>query len=156
MSERCALALTQCYHSYTHTLPEVVIEEVSGPGGPPVEVQENTALLSDCGLTGTSEHVSMSGLGGKKCSISLHSVNDDEAGLSPPLLAEAGFVVCWRSALFSWARNCIYHPDLSNLKTEANAGQRLAEEPNLPPRIIRFSDRKIIRCLKATLSSKQA
>ena len=32
--------------------------------------------------------------------------------------------------------------NLSHLRTEANAVQRLAEEPNLPRRIIRVSDRK--------------
>ena len=86
----------------------------------------------------------------------MHSVDDDEAGLSPPLLAEAQFVVCVICALFSWARECTKHPDLSHLSAEANAGLFLAEEPNLPPRIIRLSDRKILRCLKAALSSKQA
>ena len=110
MSERCAQALTQAYHSYTHTLLGVVQKQVSGPGGPPVKVQENTALLSDCGLTGTSLRVSLSALGGKECSISVHSVQDDEVRLSPPLLAEAQFVVCGISILFGWARNCIKHP----------------------------------------------
>ena len=86
----------------------------------------------------------------------MHSVDDDEVGPSPPLLAEAELVVCGITALFSWARNCTNHPDLSHLRTEANAGRLLAEEPNLPPRIIRISGRKIIRCLKAALSSKQA
>ena len=60
---------------------------------------ENTALLSDRGLTGTSQHVSMSGLGGKKCSISVHSVDVVEVGLSSPLLAEVQFLVCVMSAL---------------------------------------------------------
>ena len=83
-------------------------------------------------------------------------VKDDEVGLASPLLAEAHFVVCVICALFSRARECTNHPDLSDLRTEANAGPLLAEEPNLPPRIIRISDRKILRCLKAALSSKQA
>ena len=86
----------------------------------------------------------------------MHSLDDDEVGLSPPLLADPQFVVCGSSALFSWARNCTNHTDLSHLRTEANTGRRLAEEPNLPPHIIRISARKIIRCLKAALSSKQA
>ena len=157
MSKHCAQVLTEAYHSYTHTLLWVVKEEVSGPSGPPLKVQENTALISDCGLTGTSQHVSLSGLGGKECSISVHSVDDDEVGLSPPLLAEAQlFFVRGISALISWARNCTPHLDLSHLRTEANAGRLPAEERNLPPRIIRISGRKIIRCLKAALSSKQA
>ena len=66
------------------------------------------------------------------------------------------FLVLGISALFGWARNCTNQPDLSHLRIEANAGQLLAEEPNLPSRIIRISGRKIIRCLKAALSSKQA
>ena len=95
-------------------------------------------------------------LGGKERSISVHSVDYDEFGLSPPLLAEAQFVVCGISDLFSWARNCTNHPHLSQLRTEANAGRLLAEEPNLPPHIIRISGKKIIHCLNAALSSNQA
>ena len=45
-------APTQDYHSYTHTLLGVVEEHVVGPNDPPVKEQENTALLSNCGLTG--------------------------------------------------------------------------------------------------------
>ena len=86
----------------------------------------------------------------------MHSVDDDDVGLSRALLAEAQFVVCGISAPFSPARNCTNHPDLSHLRKEANAGRLLAEEPNLPPRIIRIWGRKKIRCLKAALSSKQA
>ena len=47
-----AQAPTQDYHSYTHTLLGVVEEHVVGPNDPPVKEQENTALLSNCGLTG--------------------------------------------------------------------------------------------------------
>ena len=43
-----AQAPTQDYHSYTHTLLGVVEEYVVGPR----RRQENTALLSNCGLTG--------------------------------------------------------------------------------------------------------
>ena len=99
MSERCAQALTQAYHSYTHTLLGVVGEHVSGPSGPPVKVQESTALLSDCGQTGTSLHVSLSGLEGKECSVCVHNVYDDVVGLSSPLLAEVQFVDYVISAL---------------------------------------------------------
>ena len=91
----------------------------------------------------------------EECSICVYSVNDDDVGLSAPLLAEAPFVVCRISALFSWARNCINHPDLSHLRTEANAGRLLAEKPHLPPRFIRISGCKIICGLKAALTSKQ-
>ena len=120
----------------------VVQEEVSGPSGPPVKVQENTALLSDCGLPGTSQHVSLAGLEGKLCSISVHSADDDEVSLSPPLLAAGRLVVCVICALFSWATNCTNHPDLSHLGTEANAGRLLAEDSNLPPHTIRISGKK--------------
>ena len=104
MSELWAQALTQAYHSYTHTLLGVVEEHVRGPNGPPVKVQEGTALLSDCGLTGTPLRVSVSGLGGKECSVCVHSVYDDVVGLSSPLLAEVQFVDCVISALFSVGR----------------------------------------------------
>ena len=86
----------------------------------------------------------------------MHSVDDDEVALSPPLMDEATFAACVICSRFSWARECTNHPDLSHLRTEANVGRLLAEKPNLPPRIIQISDRKIISCLKAALSSKQA
>ena len=121
-----------------------------------MKVQENTALLSDSALTGTPQHVFLPGLGGNDCTISVHSVNDDEVRQSAPLLAEAPFVVCVICAPFSSARDCTNHPDISHLRTEANAGLSLAEEPNLPPRIIPIFDRKIIRPLQAVLSRKQA
>ena len=104
MSELWAQALTQAYHSYIHTLLAVVEEHVPGPNGPPVKVQENTALLSDCGLTGTPLLISLSGLGGKECSVCMHSVYDDVVGLSSPLLAGVQFVDCVISALFSVGR----------------------------------------------------
>ena len=104
MSELWAQALTQAYHSYTHTLLGVVEERVPGPNGPPVKEQENTALLSDCGLTGTPLRVSLSGLEGKECSVCVHSVYDDVVGLSSPLLAEVQFVDCLINALFSVRR----------------------------------------------------
>ena len=80
----------------------------------------------------------------------------DEIGLLPPLLAEVQLVDCGSCAPFSQARNCTNHPDLSHLRTGANAGRPLAEEPNQHPRILRISGWKIIRCPKAALSSKQA
>ena len=104
MSELCAQALTQGYQSYTHKLLGVVDERVPGPNGPSVKVQENTALLSDCGLTGTPLRVSLSGLGGKECSVCVHSVYAEEVGLSSPLLAEVQFVDCVIRTLFSVGR----------------------------------------------------
>ena len=55
---------------------------------PPKRVQENTELLSFCGLTGTPQRVSLLGLGGKGCSCCVHSVNVEDVGLRLPLLAE--------------------------------------------------------------------
>ena len=101
MSQLWAPVLTQAYHSCTHTLVGVVEEQVPGSDGPPVKVQENTALLNDCGLTGTPLRVSLSGLRGRECSVCVHSVYDDVVGLSSPLLAEVQFVDFVISALFS-------------------------------------------------------
>ena len=63
------------------------------------------------------------------------------------------------SALFRDAEKnccCTNYPDLAHLRTQANAGVLSVQEPNLPRRILRVSDRKKIHCLKAALSSKQA
>ena len=79
-------------------------KDVTSPTGPPVKVQENTALLSDCGLTGMSPHVYLSELGGKECSVCANNVYDDEAGLSSPPLAEVQFVDCVICALFRLGR----------------------------------------------------
>ena len=77
---------------------------VAGPSGPPVKGQENTALLSDFGLTGTPLRVSLSGLGGKECSVCVHSKYVDDVGLPSPLLAEVQLVDCVISALFGVGR----------------------------------------------------
>ena len=105
MSELWAQALTLAYHYYTHTLLGVVEECVTGPSGPPVKGQENTALLSDCGLTPTPLRVSLSRLGGKDCSVCVHSVYVEDVGLPSPLLAEVEFVDCVIRARFSVGRN---------------------------------------------------
>ena len=111
MSELWAQALSQAYHSYTHTLLGVGEEHVSGPSGPPVKGQENTALISDCGLRGTPLRLSLSGPGGKECSVGLHSVYDEQVGLSSPLLAEVQFVDCVIcTASFSAVGNCTNSP----------------------------------------------
>ena len=54
--------------------------------------QENTALLSGCGLTGTPLRVSLSGLGGRECSACVHSVEGGEVGLHSLLLVELQFL----------------------------------------------------------------
>ena len=93
-----AQAPTQDYHSYTHTLLGVVEDEVTSPNGSPVRLQENTELLSICGLTGTPQRVSLLGLGGKECSFGVYSVNVEDVGLRSPILAVSQFAVCVISA----------------------------------------------------------
>ena len=80
-------------------------KEVTSPIGSPVKLQANTAPLGSCGLPGTPSRVFLTGLGGKECFISVHSVDEDEVGLSPSVLAEAQFVVCVICALLAWAKN---------------------------------------------------
>ena len=93
-----AQAPAQDSHSYTHAVLGVVEDEVTSPNGSPVRWQENTELLSICGLTGTPQRVSPLGLRGKECSGCVHSVNVGNVGLRSPLLAESQFVVCVISA----------------------------------------------------------
>ena len=88
-----AQAPTQDYHSYTHALLGGDEKEVTSPSGSPVRLQENTELLSVCGLTGTPQRVSLLGLGGKECSFGVHSVDVEDVGLRLRLLAESQFVV---------------------------------------------------------------
>ena len=64
-----AQAPTQDYHFYTHALLGGVEGEVTSPSGSAVRLQENTELLSVCGLTGTPQRVSLLGLGEKECSL---------------------------------------------------------------------------------------
>ena len=79
----------QDYDSYTHALLGGVEEEDTSPSGSPVRLQENTELLSVCGLTGTPQCVSLLGLGGKGSPCSVHSVDVEGVGLRLPLLAES-------------------------------------------------------------------
>ena len=62
-----AQAPTQDYHSYMQALLGGVEDEDKSPSGSPVRVQENTELLSFCGLTGTPQRASLLRLGGKGC-----------------------------------------------------------------------------------------
>ena len=83
------------------------------PNGPPVKRQENTALLSNCGLTGTPQHVSLLGLGGEGRTGGVHSADVDGVELPSPLLAEAQSIDCGIcAACFSAAqRDCTHHPE---------------------------------------------
>ena len=94
-----AQAPTQDYHSYTHALLGGVEVEVKSPSGSPARIQETTELLSVCGLTGTSQHVSLLGLGGERRTGGVHSVDVDGVELPSPLLAEAQLFDCGISAL---------------------------------------------------------
>ena len=106
-----ALAPTQDYHSYMHALPGGVEGEDISPSGSPVRLQENTELLSVCGLTGAPQRVSLLGLGGKGCSFGVHSVNAEDVRLRLALLAESQLVVCVTSAAhFSTAWDCTNSP----------------------------------------------
>ena len=80
-----AQAPTQDYHSYTHALLGGVEEEDTSPSGSPVRLQEDTELLSVCGLTGTPQRVSLLRLGGEGCSLGVHSVNVEDVTLRLPL-----------------------------------------------------------------------
>ena len=111
-----AKAPTQDYHSYTHALVGGVEEEDTSPSGSPVRLQENKELLSVCGLIGTSQRVSLLGLGGKPCFFGVHSMNVEDVGLRLPLLAESQLVVCVISAAyFSKAWDCTISPSPSHL-----------------------------------------
>ena len=95
----------------------------------------------------------------------MHSVDDDEVGLSPPLLAEAQFVVCVICALFSMGEKwevaegnycCTTSPFcLSHLRTKADEGRLAAEEPNQPRCIIQVLGWKIIRCPLTVLQASK-
>ena len=89
-----AQAPTQDYHSYRHALLGGVAEDVTSPNGSPVRLQENTELLSVCGLTGTPQHFCLLGLGGKECSFSVHSAYVD--GVKLPALPQT------EAELFVW------------------------------------------------------
>ena len=94
-----AQAPNQDYHPYTHALLGGVEGEVTSPSGSPVRLQENTELLSVCGLTGTPQRVSLLGLGGKECSFGVDSAYVDGVGLPALPQAEAELFVCVINAL---------------------------------------------------------
>ena len=94
-----AQAPTHDYHSYMRTLLGVFEDEDKSASGSPVRIQENTELLSVCGLTGTLQRVSLLGLGGKECSWGVHSAYVDGVGLLALPQAEAELFVCGISAL---------------------------------------------------------
>ena len=79
--QQLAQAPTQDYHFYTHALLGGGEEEETSPSSSALRWQENTELLSFCGLTGTPQRVSLLGLEGKGCSFGLHSVNVGDVGL---------------------------------------------------------------------------
>ena len=99
-----AQAPTQDYHSYTHALLGGVGEEVTSPNSSPVRWQENTELLSVCGLAGTPQRVFLLGLRGRECSFGVHGAYVDGVGLPALPQAEAElFVFVCSAPLFSTA-----------------------------------------------------
>ena len=96
--------------------------------------QENTALLSNCGLTGTPRHVSLLGLGGEGRTGGVHSADFDGGELPSPLLAEAQSIDCVISAVyFSTAQGTArVQPDPPTCTTEANGlGSRRRNQDTL-------------------------
>ena len=94
-----AQAPTQDYHSYPHAVLGGIEDEVKSPSGSPVRIQENTELLSVCGLTGTPQRVSLLELGGKECFWGVQNADVDGVGLLALPQAEAELFVCVISAL---------------------------------------------------------
>ena len=97
------------------------------PNDPPVRRQENTALLSNCALTGTPQGGSLLGLGGKGCSCCVHSVDVDGVELPSPLLAEVQSIVCVISTLVQqgkkkMGRCCTNHPTCPPVKQRQMKG----------------------------------
>ena len=99
MLVQLAQAPTQDYHSYPRALLGGVEGEVTSPSCSPVRLQENTELLSVCGLTGTPQRISLLGLGGKECSFGVHSAYVNGVELPGLPQAEAELFVCVINAL---------------------------------------------------------
>ena len=96
--------------------------------------QENTVLLSNCGLTGTSQHVSLLGLGGEGRTGGVHSADVHGVKLPSPLLAEAQSIdSVIRTVYFSTAQGTApVHPDPPVCTTEANGlGSRRRDRDTL-------------------------
>ena len=89
-----AQAPTRDCHSYTHTLLGGVDDVFVSSNDSPMKVQENTALLSSCGLAGAPLRVSLLGLGGKECSGCVHRADAEDVGLSTPSLPVVQLFVC--------------------------------------------------------------
>ena len=95
-----AQAPTQDYHSYTHALPGVVGGQVVSPNDPPVKkAREHSAAKQLWPNRRRHNAFPLLGLGGKRCSSCVHSVDVDEVELPSPLLAEVQSIVCVISAL---------------------------------------------------------
>ena len=96
---RLAQAPTQDYHSYTHTLLDVVEEYVVGPSDPPVmKTREHSAAKQLWPNRGRHNAFPLLGLGGKRCSC-VHGADVDEVGLHTLPQAEEELLVCVIRAL---------------------------------------------------------
>ena len=95
----------------------------------------------------------------------MHIVDDDEVGLSSPLVAEAQFVVCVICALFRMGEKwevvegnccCTTSPfSLSRLRIKAEDGRTATEEPSQPRCIIQVLGWKIISCPLTVLQASR-
>ena len=95
-----AQAPTQDYHSYTHALLVVVGGQVVSPDDPSVKkTREHGAAKQLWPNRGRHNAFPLRGLGGKRCSRCVHSVDGDGVELPLPLLAEVQSTVCVISAL---------------------------------------------------------
>ena len=93
MSEQpCAMGPIEACYAYTHMLLGGKIEEDIGPSGPVVRIQENTALLSSCGLAGTQLCVSPAKAWRKEV-LSLCALRDVNVVLERVLLPD--ILSCW-------------------------------------------------------------
>ena len=91
---------TQDYHSYTHALLGVVGGQVVSPNDPPVKkTREHSAAKQLWPNRGRHNAFPLLGLGGKRCSCCVHSVDVDGVELPSPLLAEVQSIVCVIGAL---------------------------------------------------------
>ena len=97
--------IIQAFHYYTHTLLGAAVNKVVGPTGLPVRSEQNTELLSCCGLTGTPLRVPLPGLGGKECSGAQHEYVSFMAESFIIFFAASPFVWCDLRP-FCWAKNC--------------------------------------------------
>ena len=85
--------IIQAFYSYTHRLFGAAVKEVVGPTGLPLRSEQNTELLSCCGLAKTPSRVPLPGLGGKECTAAQREY--------VPFMAESFYIFFFASP-FVW------------------------------------------------------